>query len=129
MRLVLSVTIVLVILGGGIAVRTQNTFGALPLTARSPADNPSTPEKVALGRLLFWDPILSGGKDVACATCHDPRNGYSDHRGLSLGVHAAKRNSPTVLNAAFNGITSAGEHDPAKAPMFWDSRARGLEAQ
>jgi cytochrome c peroxidase len=40
-----------------------------------------------------------------------------------------KRNSPTILNVAFNGIDVSGHVDPAQAPMFWDSRVRGLEAQ
>jgi cytochrome c peroxidase len=119
---------------------------ALPRVARAPADNPGNPDKVALGRLLFWDPILSGHNDVACATCHHPQFGYADDRDLSIGVNGAgmgsgrrfaarntvpfvKRNSQTILNTAFNGIDEAGGHDPAAAPMFWDVRARGLEAQ
>src|SRR3954470_7025070 len=61
-------------------------FSALPLAAPSPPDNPSTPEKVALGRLLFWDPILSGGRDTACATCHHPAQGYADGRDLPIGT-------------------------------------------
>ena len=73
-----------------------------------------------LGRLLFWDPILSGNKDVACATCHHPDFAYADGRQLSLGpgsvglgpsrtdltggaIPVVKRNSPTVLNTVFNG--------------------------
>ena len=50
----------------------QARLSALPLELPAPPDNPSTPERVSLGRLLFWDPILSGQKDVACATCHHP---------------------------------------------------------
>src|SRR5687768_18207058 len=74
-----------------------------------------------LGRLLFWDPILSGNKDTACGTCHHPDFAYADGRDLSRGSHAiglgparrdvsngripiVRRNSPTVLNTAFNGI-------------------------
>ena len=56
-------------------LRADRRFAALPAAAKAPADNPSTPEKVALGRLLFWDPLLSGRQDVACATCHHPRFG------------------------------------------------------
>src|SRR5687768_10514402 len=41
---------------------------------------------VELGRLLFWDPILSGNKDIACATCHHPDLAYADGRELSLGT-------------------------------------------
>jgi cytochrome c peroxidase len=115
---------------------------------------------VELGRLLFWDPILSGEHDVACATCHHPDFAYADGRELSLGVGAVglgpervdvsggripvmRRNSPTVLNTAFNGLDrrrrrrgqrpafdgTPASVDQARAPMFWDSRVRSLEAQ
>ena len=76
---------------------------------------------VELGRLLFWDPILSGEKDIACGTCHHPDFAYADGRDLSVGTGAVglgparvdtsrgriptvKRNSPTVLNTLFNGL-------------------------
>jgi cytochrome c peroxidase len=120
-------------------------LAALPLHADAPADNTSTPQKVALGRLLFWDPILSGAQDVACATCHHPDHGYSDSRDLPVGTggkglgaartfqagptQLAKRNSPTIVNIGFSGIGTAPEYDPTTAPMFWDMRVRGLEAQ
>jgi cytochrome c peroxidase len=120
-------------------------FAPLPLSVPAPRDNPSTPEKAALGRLLFWDPILSGGQDIACATCHHPAFGYADGRDLPIGTGGTgmgparrfpggatplvKRNSQTILNVAFNGMDAWGHVDPAEAPMFWDSRARGLEAQ
>jgi cytochrome c peroxidase len=124
----------------------QAQLAALPTTAPSSADNPSTPARVALGRLLFWDPILSGEKDVACATCHHPELGYSDGIDLSIGAngiglgtartfaagHASrlvKRNSQSILNVAFNGLTSGAAATPATAPMFWDLRSRSLEAQ
>jgi cytochrome c peroxidase len=110
---------------------------------------------VELGRLLFWDPVLSGAKDVSCATCHHPDFAYADGRDLSLGtgsvglgpsrvdvsggtIPVAKRNSPTVLNTTFNALgqrrRGRGQGlDPAtaqaRAPMFWDSRVRGLETQ
>ena len=127
------------------AAQGPSPFAPLPLQAEAPPDNPTTPEKVALGRLLFWDPILSGGQDIACATCHHPNHGYTDGRDLPIGTGGTgigpkrafpggkaplvKRNSPTILNAAFNGIDATGHADPVSAPMFWDSRARGLEAQ
>jgi cytochrome c peroxidase len=121
-------------------------FAALPLSVAAPADNPQTPEKIALGRLLFWDPILSGHKDVACASCHHPRFGYSDARDVSIGVNGVgladrrrfapqgdipfvKRNSQTVLNVAFNGIDQSGRYEPSAAPMFWDIRSKSLESQ
>lgn len=100
-------------------------------------------EQVALGRLLFWDPILSGDQDVACATCHLPEFGYADGRARSVGVGGvgagparvvghtgqAPRNAPSVLNTAWNGITELGMFDPELAAMFWDSRTQGLENQ
>jgi cytochrome c peroxidase len=124
----------------------QARLAALPTEPTAPTDNPSTPERVALGRLLFWDPILSGQKDVACATCHHPAFGYSDGLDLSIGANGAglgparafvtghtprpvKRNSQTVLNVAFNGLTAGGDSTPSGAPMFWDLRVRSLEAQ
>jgi cytochrome c peroxidase len=133
-------------------VRPQNValndsrFAALPAAPKAPAGNPATTDKATLGRLLFWDPILSGRKDVACATCHHPRFGYAENRDLSIGVDGiglgasrhfkpsstipfVKRNSQTILNTAFNGITDGGAYDPSIAPMFWDLRAKGLEAQ
>jgi len=122
------------------------TVSALPLGATSPADNPATSAKVSLGRLLFWDPILSGNRDVACATCHHPKFGYAENLDVSIGVNGVglggarrfaapnaipfvKRNSQTILNTAFNGIGQDGSYNPAAAPMFWDRRASGLEAQ
>ena len=45
-------------------------LSALPAEAPSPPDNPSSPDKVALGRQLFFDPLLSATREVACATCH-----------------------------------------------------------
>lgn len=117
--------------------------GTLPPTAALPGD---TAEKVALGRLLFFDPILSGTREVACATCHHPRHGWADGRATSLGVHGTgigpgrrlaagaafqpmHRNAPTVLNTAFNGLQLGQPHAAEKAPMFWDNRVSGLEAQ
>ena len=60
------------------------------------ASNPAGPPEreaiteVELGRLLFWDPILSGSRDIACATCHHPDLAYADARQLSLGTAAFK---------------------------------------
>ena len=119
---------------------------ALPKTVKAPADNPTTVQKVALGKLLFYDPILSGNKDVACATCHHPESGYAEFRDLSIGVNGigmgskrvfrqpndipfVKRNSQTVLNTAFNGIDIYNQYEPENAPMFWDLRAKSLEHQ
>lgn len=118
----------------------------LPEVAPAPKENPTTPAKVSLGRLLFFDPILSATGDVACATCHSPALGWADGRTTPIGVNASgtgkertrirsdtfpiiERNAPTILNVGFNGMTTDGKCDPASAPMFWDSRVLSLEAQ
>lgn len=84
-----------------------------------PADNPTSPEKVALGHLLFFDPILSENNDTACATCHQPDLGFTDGRNTAMGAHETElaRNTPTLWNVAF-----------AKN-LFWDGRLQSLEAQ
>ncbi|NOT24764.1 MAG: cytochrome-c peroxidase [Acidobacteria bacterium] len=126
--------------------RSQSAMSALPLAASTPAGNPSSPARIALGRQLFWDPVLSGNKDVACGTCHHPRFGYAENLDLSIGVDGiglggsrrfgrgttipfVKRNSQTILNVAFNGIDETGRYTPSAAPMFWDMRAVSLEQQ
>jgi cytochrome c peroxidase len=141
-----SLAVAIAVPAAAIPARTQAVIGSLPYEVVPPADNPSTSEKVELGRLLFWDPILSGAKDTACATCHHPDFGYADGLDLSLGTHGVglgalrrfdrpgtrpftTRNSPTLLNIGFAGIDMSFTYEPARAPMFWDMRARGLEAQ
>ena len=116
-------------------------LSALPGTINAPNNNPITNEKIELGRTLFFDPILSGNRDVACATCHHPDFGYADGRDLSSGINGVgggparqggaviRRNAPTIINTAFNGINENRIYDPVNAPMFWDNRASGLEEQ
>ncbi|MDB6148086.1 MAG: cytochrome peroxidase [Spartobacteria bacterium] len=84
-----------------------------------PADNPQTPDKVELGKKLFFDGRLSADGTVACATCHDPARAFTDGRPVSIGIkgRAGQRNAPTVLNALYNKT------------QFWDGRATNLEAQ
>jgi cytochrome c peroxidase len=84
-----------------------------------PPDNPVTPEKVALGRQLYFDKRLSLDGTISCASCHDPAQGFADGRRVSDGIGGRKgaRNAPTVLNAMFNEF------------QFWDGRAASLEEQ
>lgn len=84
-----------------------------------PADNPQTPEKIELGKQLFFDPRFSSTGTVSCNTCHNLMLGGDDSRPLSMGVHGltGPRNSPTVWNAALH------------ATQFWDGRATSLEEQ
>jgi cytochrome c peroxidase len=84
-----------------------------------PPENPVTPEKVALGRQLYYDKRLSKDGSVSCATCHDPAKGFADGRKVAEGIAGKKgaRNSPSVLNAVFYEF------------QFWDGRAASLEEQ
>ncbi|MGZ7061042.1 MAG: cytochrome-c peroxidase [Candidatus Angelobacter sp.] len=84
-----------------------------------PADNPPTAETIALGRRLFYDPILSSDRSVSCASCHSPQFGFADSRPLSEGVgkKTGTRHSPPVVNAAYFNV------------QFWDGRAPTLENQ
>ena len=104
-----------------------------------PAGNPKNKDRFVLGWRLFYDPILSATKDVACGTCHHAKFAMADGRALSLGVHSSglgparvptggmvhqtPRHSPSIVNSGF--VIDAEGH----APMFWDGRARSLEAQ
>jgi parallel beta-helix repeat protein len=101
---------------------------AFPPPFERPA-NPTTAERVALGRLLYFDPVLSGANDQSCATCHHPDLGLADGRGLGMGRGgqglgparqggaSLRRGAPTVWNAAYNHR------------QFWDGRASDLEDQ
>jgi cytochrome c peroxidase len=84
-----------------------------------PVDNQPTPDRVELGRQLFFDKRVSSDRTVSCATCHDPATAFATADPLALGVGEASgaRNSPTVLNAMFND------------EQFWDGRADSLKAQ
>jgi cytochrome c peroxidase len=84
-----------------------------------PSDNPQTPAKIALGQKLFFDARLSADGTVACSTCHDPRQAFTDGRPASIGIkgRAGQRNAPTILNALYNKT------------QFWDGRVTTLEEQ
>ncbi|QDU39452.1 Cytochrome c551 peroxidase precursor [Maioricimonas rarisocia] len=88
-------------------------------TVRHPKDNAPTPEKIQLGKQLYFDPRLSRDSTISCASCHDPQKGFSNGEQFATGVRGqvGGRNSPTVINAAFNRF------------QFWDGRAGSLEEQ
>jgi cytochrome c peroxidase len=98
---------------------SQAGFPGLLYSLVIPADNPQTPEKVELGRKLFFDDRLSADGTVSCDQCHLPAKGFTDQLPTSMGIHHAfgQRNAPTVLNALFNTL------------QFWDGRAPTLEKQ
>lgn len=83
------------------------------------ADNPTTPEKAELGRLLFFDPVLSENNNIACANCHHPDLGFADGKPTAVGHDGTvlTRNAPTLWNVAYT------------QNLFWDGRIQSLEAQ
>ncbi len=106
-------------LAGVSTLSAAQSWEALPETAPSPANNPTTTEKVELGKILYFDPRLSSTGTVSCNSCHNVMLGGEDNRSFSMGVHGqlGGRSAPTVWNSAFNSV------------QFWDGRADSLEAQ
>ena len=88
-------------------------------SAYIPEDNAMSAEKVALGRLLYFDKRLSHDDSVSCGTCHDPGHGWAEPRKTSTGIHGkvGGRNAPTVINRLFS------------KEQFWDGRGQDLEDQ
>ena len=84
-------------------------------------ENPISKEKIALGKFLFFDPLLSKDKDISCASCHKLKEGGDDNLATAIGhkgqANPSHLNSPTVLNAAL------------ATAQFWDARAKDVEAQ
>ena len=84
-----------------------------------PGDNPSSKEKVELGKLLYFDPRLSGDNATSCSTCHHPEKGWSDNlpRAIGFGGQELGRHSPTVINSGYFEV------------QMWDGRAPSLDKQ
>ena len=81
--------------------------------------DPASEALAALGRRLFFDPILSLDRSVSCATCHIPELAFADNEKFSLGIHGKRtlRNTPTLLNRALG------------SQFMWDGQATTLEQQ
>ena len=84
-----------------------------------PADNPQSPQKIELGKMLFFDPRLGGDASTGCVQCHEPAQGWAFSDALSRGYPATVhwRNSQTVINSAYLG------------KLFWAGSAKSLENQ
>jgi cytochrome c peroxidase len=84
-----------------------------------PSENPYTPEKASLGKMLYFDTRLSVSSAQSCASCHSPGFGWGD--GLAVGVGHGMlrlgRRSPTIVNTAWGAI------------FMWDGRLANLEEQ
>lgn len=103
--------------------------GPEPISPDAPADwppliipekNPLTEEGVALGRRLFYDPILSKDSTVSCATCHEQHLAFTDGRARSVGVEGreGRRSAMSLANVGFQ-----------YRGLFWDGRVATLEEQ
>lgn len=99
--------------------RARQFFEPIPLTAPPLPGNPATPEKIELGKILYFEPRLSASHAISCSSCHNLGLGGADAQATSIGHHWQRggRNAPTVLNAVFN------------LAQFWDGRAKDLEEQ
>ena len=107
-----------------VALRSEmSRWGVLPILGESP---PSNPELVALGQALFFDKVLSGNRDISCATCHNPRAAFTDGLALAVGTGG--------IDVGGHREPGAGRgHVPRNAPslvniglgvfyLFWDGR-------
>lgn len=102
------------------ALPANYVWQPLPDKAPAPPDNPTTAEKVALGKRLYYETRLSGDGKLSCASCHDLyQQAGGDGRRTATGIagQVGGRNVPTVWNAAFQSV------------LFWDGRAASLEEQ
>lgn len=101
----------------GIAGEIDARLG-LPAVPPAGTEVPS-PARIALGKKLFFDPRLSGDGSVSCASCHQPERAFSDGLAVAKGIgqRLGTRNTPSLLNVAFN------------QSQFWDGRRPDLESQ
>jgi cytochrome c peroxidase len=110
------------LLGAVLSAAASPAFAGplVPFTSvPAPEQNPQTPEKIELGKKLFFDRRLSGDGTMSCATCHDPDQAFADGLDISLSYPTTRnwRNSPTLLNVAF------------QKSLFHDGRVLTLEDQ
>jgi cytochrome c peroxidase len=110
-----SLTVLAPALAGGPTTPLLGLDAYMPI----PESNPFSEAKAALGRKLFFDAILSQDRTISCATCHDPKLGFTDGKPLATGVggHTGTRRTPRLINRGY-GKT-----------FFWDGRAATLEEQ
>ncbi len=117
MRVGASLAAALLVGFAGLGPSAADSLGLPPVPV--PADNPQSPEKIALGDKLFHDARFSSDGKVSCSTCHNDAKGFTDNLKTSEGRDklTGTRNAPTVINAAY-GKT-----------QFWDGRSPSLEDQ
>lgn len=119
MKIVIAALTGLAMLSVGGPVQAADDFYEPLPKMEHPKDNPWSKEKEELGKMLYFDPRLSGSNWISCATCHAPGLGWGDGlpRALGHGMKELGRHSPTVINSGYFAV------------QFWDGRAKTLEDQ
>src|SRR5688572_22843424 len=123
MRLLVCTVVLLALAATAAGARAgDDDFAKLPAGLKAltiPADNPLTAGKVELGKQLYFDARLSRDNTISCASCHDPKKGWSNGEAFATGVRGqvGGRSAPTIINSAYQDA------------QFWDGRAHQLEGQ
>ncbi len=104
---------------GGARLQAMKNRYRRPTEIPFPSDNPYSKAKAELGKMLFFDPRLSGSNLISCASCHNPSFAWEDAqaKGAGNGMKRLGRHTPTILNLAWGEL------------FFWDGRAESLEEQ
>lgn len=115
------VSLLITILFSSLVADEDMTRWLKPSEVPQPEDNRLSPERIELGKLLYFDTRLSSSGEISCATCHHPKRGWTDLEPVAKAIGhegaSGPRNSPVVLNTAYQNR------------QFWDGRARTLEEQ
>lgn len=100
-------------------IETEKSKYRRPTSIPFPDEAPYSPQMATLGKMLFFDPRLSGKQNLSCASCHNPSFGFEVPVPGAIGAtnKPLARKAPTVLNAAWIPT------------FFWDGRAPNLETQ
>src|SRR5258708_5465467 len=95
---------------------TPRSAFRLPQEVPAPANNRLTRARIELGKMLFFDPRLSGSNWISCATCHNPALDWSDGlpKAVGHGMKVLGRATPSIVGAAFNDL------------QMWDGRFTSL---
>lgn len=125
MRLILVPVLLMLFIGTALSnaddLRSEanRIFNVIPHTPPAVRGNPVNPEKVELGKMLFFDTRLSASRRLSCNSCHNVGAGGADNVSKSVGHggQEGRRNAPTVFNSVFN------------IALFWDGRASTLRDQ
>jgi cytochrome c peroxidase len=105
--------------GDDLMKRAETRFKPIPKKVAEMKGKSFTPQKMELGKMLYFEPRLSSSALISCNTCHNVGMGGADFQETSIGHRWQKgpRNAPTVLNSVFN------------IAQFWDGRAEDLKQQ